>query len=182
MVLSLDASTSCVGYSVFDGDILKYCNKIEAQDSDWRTRINSLVPYIKSLIEEWNIEKIYMEDVPLFNKQSKTLVQLGSVSGMVLCLATLYGIKVEYIAPQVWRKNIGILTGDRDRDSLKIKSIEKANELFGLDLEITYTRGGNYKPNGNDDISDSILVYASTLDKYKVQVVKKSFGKGKGAK
>ena len=53
------------------------------------------------------------------------------------------------------------------------KIIKKANELFGLELPIEYTSGGNYKETGSDDISDAILLGASKLDKYK----NKGFGK-----
>ena len=49
-------------------------------------------------------------------------------------------------------------------------------ESQGSDVKIEFTSGGNYKPCGSDDISDSILLYASTRDKYKVKL--KSFGKG----
>ena len=85
------------------------------------------------------------------------------------------GIEIEYINVGTWRKNIGIGDGDKQRDSKKVRSIQKANELFGLKLPCLFTKGGNYKPCGSDDISDSILIYASTRDKYKVQ--EKKFGR-----
>jgi len=42
-----------------------------------------------------------------------------------------------------------------------------ANELFGLNLVCTYTKGGNYnEKKSDDDISDCLLLYASTREKY----------------
>ena len=51
---------------------------------------------------------------------------------------------MNFIAVGTWRKNIGISTGEKDRDSKKIASLEKANELFGLNLNMAYTRTGKY--------------------------------------
>ena len=118
-----------------------------------------------------------MEDVPLMSIQSKILVQLWVCQDALLTIAQLNNIEIEFVGVGTWRKNIGISTGERDRNSMKIKSIEKANELFGLNLPIEYTRNGSYKPCGSDDIADSILIYASTLDKYKIKT--KSFGRAK---
>ena len=58
---------------------------------------------------------------------------------------------------------------------MKVKSIQKVNELFNINLSLVFTKNGNYNPNkSDDDISDSILIYCSTRDKYKV---KKGFGR-----
>jgi hypothetical protein len=119
---------------------------------------------------------MYAEDIPLIGKQNKVLVQLGTMQGMLLGLCYSHNVEVEFISVGTWRKNIGISCGDKDRDHMKIKSIEKANELFELNLNCIYTKSGNYNGSkSDDDISDSILIYASTRDKYKIN--KKYFGK-----
>jgi hypothetical protein len=103
------------------------------------------------------------------------LIELAYVQGLLSSIETKY-CDIEYIAVGTWRKNIGINSGqDQRRNAKKIKSIEKANELFNLDLPLEFTSTGNYKENGSDDIADSILLYCSTRDKYKVKG--KSFGK-----
>ena len=38
-IVSLDASTSCTGYAVFDGDNLIAHGKIKPHGDDWRDRI-----------------------------------------------------------------------------------------------------------------------------------------------
>ena len=106
------------------------------------------------------------------------LIQLGAVRGMILVISTLNNIPILYKEVGTWRHDIGINDGDKRRDSKKIRSLEKANECFGLDLKIVFTKNGKYNEDkSDDDISDAIWVYASTLDKYKIEP--KSFGKKK---
>jgi hypothetical protein len=84
---------------------------------------------------------------------------------------------VEYIGVGTWRKNLGINKAkDQRRYAKKIKSIEKANELFNINLPLEFTSCGTYKENGSDDIADACNIYASLCDKYRVKT--KSFGKG----
>lgn len=100
-----------------------------------------------------------------------TLVTLGAMQGALLGLFSTYGIGIQFIAVSTWRRDIGLFDGTekgKERDEMKVKSIRKANEMFGLDLNLSFTKSGKYNPKkSDDDISDSILIYASTLDKYK---------------
>ncbi len=177
--LSLDASTTHIGWSVFDEDDLITYGLIEAEKKmTWRERIGHFSPMLKEVVKKNKIDMVIQEDVPKMNKGgAMTLIQLGAVQGMSISLFSSLGIPIQFIEVGTWRKNIGISTGDKSRESKKIKSIEMANKLFGLDLPINYTKGGNYKEEGSDDISDSILLYCSTRNKYKVQP--KTFGKRK---
>ena len=179
MILSLDASTTCIGWAVFEGDVLlKYGRIIPTEKGlDWRDRVHNLLPQLEELIIKYKPTKIYQEDVPMGGSGGNvTLSELFYVQGSFSVIEKIY-CDVEYIGVGTWRKNIGINSGqDQRRDAKKIKSIEKANELFNINLPLEFTSGGNYKPCGSDDISDSILLYASTRDKYKVKL--KSFGKG----
>lgn len=179
MILSLDCSTTAIGWSVFDNDKLIEYGRIEPTDksADWRNRVHNLLPQLETLILKYQPSKIYQEDVPMGGSGGALILsQLSYLQGAFATIENKY-CDIEYISVGTWRKNIGINSGkDQRRNAKKIKSIEKANELFNLDLPLEFTSGGNYKPNGMDDISDSILLYASTCDKYKVKL--KSFGKG----
>ena len=179
MFISLDASTTAIGWAVFNEDELIEYGRLTPSDKslDWRERVHNLLPQLENLILKYKPSKIYQEDVPLGGSGGvKTAIELGYAQGAYSLIEKLYS-EVEYIAVGTWRKNIGINDGkDQRRNAKKIKSVEKANELFGLNLPIEYTSGGNYKENGSDDISDSILLFCSTRDKYRVKT--KSFGKG----
>lgn len=179
MILSLDCSTTHIGWAIFEEDDLISCDRIiPNEDLDWRDRIQESVSKLIRLIEQYKPTKIYVEDVPVINKQPVTLIQLGCCQGMILTLAKAYNIPLELITVGTWRKNIGLFDGTNDgkkRDNMKIKSIQKANELFGLDLPLVFTKNGNFNPKkSNDDTSDAILLYCSTRDKYKV---KSGFGR-----
>lgn len=179
MILSLDASTTCIGWAVFEEDNLIEYGRIEPTEKglDWRDRVHNLLPQLEKLILKYKPTKIYQEDVPMGGSGgAMILAQLNYLQGVLSVIEKIYS-DIEYISVGTWRKDIGINSGkDQRRDAKKIKSIEKANELFNVNLPLEFTSGGNYKPCGSDDISDSILLYASTRDKYKVKL--KSFGKG----
>ena len=179
--ISLDASTTCIGWSIWDEDNLVSYGKIKPtiDKLEWRDRIQNLIPQLNEIIKEYKPSNCITEDVPLFGKGNKTLVQLGSVQGMILGVCYSNNIEVNFITVSKWRSDIGLFTGnteDKKRENLKPNSIKKANELFGLNLNCIYSKNGVYQENkSDDDISDSILLYASTCDKYKVKP--KLFGK-----
>lgn len=179
MIISLDCSTTCIGWAVFEEDNLIEYGRIEPTEKglDWRDRVHNLLPQLEELIIKYKPTTIYQEDVPMGGSGGALILsQLNYLQGCFSVIERKYS-NIEYIGVGTWRKNIGINSGkDQRRDAKKIKSIEKANELFNIDLPLEFTSGGNYKPCGSDDISDSILLYASTREKYKVKL--KSFGKG----
>ena len=177
--ISLDCSTTCIGWEVFEEDNLIQYGRLEPTEKglDWQDRVHNLLPQLEQLIIEYKPSKIYQEDVPMGGAGGALILsQLNYLKGAISVIERKY-CDIEYLGVGTWRKNIGINDGkDQRRDAKKIKSIEKANELFGINLPLEYTGGGNYKPCGSDDISDAILIGAQSIDKYKVKV--KSFGKG----
>ncbi len=178
MILSLDASTTAIGWAMFDNDKLIEYGRLTPTEKglDWRDRVHNLLPQLEQLIIKCNPTKIYQEDVPMGGAGGAMIIaQLNYLQGVLSVIEKIY-CDVEYIGVGTWRKNIGINSGqDQRRNAKKIKSIEKANELFNLNLPLEFTSSGNYKENGSDDISDAILLYSSLCDKYKVKG--KSFGK-----
>lgn len=182
--ISLDASTSCTGWSVWDDDDLIECGKIKFKDKNWRVRIQEQFNLLPELIKKYKPTEIIAEDVPLGGQGGKTtIVKLGVVQGVILSVCTLYNIKVTFKSVPIWRADIGLYDGTekgKKRENLKPKSINLANELFGLDLKCEYTKKGIYsEAKSDDDISDSILIYASTRDKYKVKTKPKKKPKTK---
>ena len=170
--IGLDASTSCIGWSVFNNDKLVNHGMIKTESSmdSWRDRIQFFIPKLQELINKYHPSIFVVEDVPLINKQMITLVQLGAVQGMLLSICAQNNIEIKFVHVNTWRKDIGISDGDKNRDNKKIRSIEKANEIFNLELPCVFTKFGNYNAlKSADDEADAILVYASTLDKYRVK-------------
>ena len=180
MILSLDASTTAIGWAVYDDndDLFTYGRLTPlVKGLDWRDRVHDMLPQLEELILKYKPTMIYQEEVPAGgNGGVITGIQLGYAQGAYSVIERAY-CNVEYINVGTWRKNLGINDGkDQRRNAKKIKSIEKANELFNINLPLEFTSGGNYKENGSDDIADACNIYASLCDKYRVKT--KSFGKG----
>lgn len=169
IVIGLDASTTSTGYAVFDGIELIDCGCIKPLGEDWRERLVNQGDKIREIIKLYNPEKIIMEDVPLKSKILKTLVILGAVQGFICGIASNYNVPIEFILPTQWRAKINLFDGTKEglkREELKRKSIEKANELFKLNLK--WVSPNSIK--NEDDIADAILVAYS-------QIKPRKFGK-----
>lgn len=183
MIMSLDCSTTCIGWAIFDEDDLITYGRLEPTKGslDWKGRVDNLIYQLDELIDKYKPTQIYQEQVPMGGSGGATILsKLFYLQGALYVIETLMNkIPVTYITVGQWRHDIGIGTGDKNRDSKKIKSIEKANELFDVKLEICYTKNGTFKESGSDDISDAILIYASTRDKYKYKKPTVKIGRGR---
>lgn len=158
IILGLDCSTTSTGWSIFDNKGLAAYGIIKPDGEDWRDRLVHQAPKLKEIIEKYQPTKIIMEDVPLNGKGGlKILVVLGAVQGMILGIASSYGIPIKFITPNEWRSKVGLFDGKREstkREEMKQKSIELANKEFGLDLK-WFSKSSKFN---QDDISDSILI------------------------
>ena len=171
VLLGLDASSSSTGWAVFDHRGLAAYGIIKPDGEDWRDRLVHQGSKLKEVMEKYHPDKIVMEDVPLKNGNSKVLVILGAVQGFIYGIAASYGIPVQFVLPSEWRSPLGLYDGTREgtkRKELKRKSVEKANELFGLNL-VWVSPSSKFN---QDDVSDAILLCYS-------QIRQRKFGKPK---
>lgn len=170
ITMGIDASTRSTGWCVFDGDKLIKYGLIKSDNEDWRQRLVEQAQILGELFDTYKPVKVYMEDVPLnLNGGAKVVVMLGAVQGMLYGVGASRGIDMIFLQPSAWRSPLGLYTGSRDgtkRAELKKKSVDKANDLF--ELELVY-KSPSSKFN-EDDISDAILLCYS-------QVKKKAFWK-----
>ena len=162
IAMGVDASTKSTGYSIFkDKELIDY-GVIKSESEDWRERIVNQAPALVKILTKYHPDKIYMEDVPLKAQNPKILVQLGAVQGFFYGLSATFEIPIVFIKPSNWRSPMGLFDGTREgtkRAEMKQKSIEKANELFGLDL---VWKSPSSKFN-EDDVADAILVAYSQI-------------------
>lgn len=163
VILGLDASSASTGFSIFDNKGLAAYGIIKPEGNDWRERLVHQAPQLKEIIEKYHPTQIIMEDVPLNGKGGlKILVVLGAVQGMILGLASSYGIPIKFVTPNEWRSKVKLFTGNRDdtkRDEMKKKSVEFVNQEFGLKLK-WISKSSKFN---EDDISDSILIAYSQI-------------------
>lgn len=160
--IGIDASSRSTGYSVFDGDKLIDYGMIKSSSNNWRDNIISQSDKIIAILNKYLPDRIFMEDVPLKAANPKLLVQLGAVQGFFYGIFTSHKIPITFLIPSQWRSPVGLFDGTREgtsRAEMKRKSVEKANEVFGLNL---VWKSPTSKFN-EDDIADSILIAYSQI-------------------
>lgn len=157
VVAGFDCSTSCSGWSIFDGDRLVAYGKIKPPaEKEWDARLLFQWQYFCKIMDKYKPEIICYEQPPL--KDGKiTLLKLGAVQGMIMALCAQYNSRIEFLSPPIWRRAVGLFDGTREglkRDNLKKESIERANQLFGLSLNF-FSLGSK---RNDDDVSDAVLI------------------------
>lgn len=166
ITMGIDASTKCTGYCIFDNKKLIKYDKISPDKTlEWRDRVVWMMKHLSDIARDNSVEQICVE-VPVKTIQNvNTLEQLFSLHGAILGFASSLGIPVIPVEVATWRKEVGISLGIskgmNKRDILKQRSIEKVNELYGLEL-VWKSPSSKYN---DDDISDSILIAHSVLNK-----------------
>lgn len=172
VVLGIDGSTSSSGWAVLESEGCKRIDsgRIQPKGENWRDRIEQEWIEFSQIFEKYRPQKIYAEDVPL--KDGKpTILKLGSVQGMMICLAAQYNAEIKFLPPDEWRSGMNLYDGTRQgthRDVLKKKAVETANKLFGLDLKWVKEKS---KKNEDDEAEAILIAYS--------QIKPRKFGKPK---
>lgn len=161
VIMGIDGSTTSSGWAIFESNECKRLasGRIQFNDKDWRERIFKEWKVFDKIIQKYRPEKIYMEDVPMKDGKS-TILKLGSVQGMVLCLASQYDIEIQFLLPSEWRSGLELYDGTRQgthREILKKKAVETANKLFGLDLLWVKEKS---KKNEDDEAEALLIAYS----------------------
>lgn len=153
-ILSLDQSTSCTGYSIFDnGELIEY-GALKPSKKINDVNMYSMFLKIVELIEKTNPNKILIEDVymkmqKIYNKKEKkvgtmfnvaTHKVLSNLQGMLIAYFMLHQIDFEIIHPSSWQKMIK-KKGTVNKDDTK----SFVNEKYSINIK-------------NDNISDSIAI------------------------
>ena len=172
IVMGIDGSTSSSGWAIFESEGCKRLDsgRIQPKGTDWRNRIEQEWIMFSQIFEKYRPKKVYIEDVPM--KDGKpTILKLGSVQGMAICLATQYNAEIHFLLPSEWRSGLNLYDGTRQgthREILKKKAVETANKLF--DLELKWVKEKSKK--NEDDEAEALLIAYS-------QIKPRKFGKPK---
>lgn len=196
-VLGLDMSTQKTGYAVFEiNDEVELVSfgcfeKLSTEEKDWRKRITYMAGKLGELMGEYEISKVYIEDVPPIINNSQTVKTLGALQGIVLGVMSVWNVEVEFIPVETWKNKLNInlshskeynrakkeLNGNKkelEKLKGKVKAYEKkmsvdlVNSMFGV--ELTW-KSFNSKQN-DDDIADAINIGGSVLfDSYKYDLM-----------
>lgn len=130
-ILALDQSTASTGFAVFIKNHLKKSSCYKPS-GDLFTRINQTKNYIKELIEDNDINFVFIEDIQ-YQKNQKTYKILANLQGVIINLLVELNIQFEIIPPSRWKSWNGIK--GRKRAEQKENTKEKVKEMFGRDFE-----------------------------------------------
>lgn len=165
-IMGIDASTTAIGYSVFDNGVLiaSGCLRPNKNEKEWRGRIQELSILLNEKIALYSPDRLYAEDVPL-KKGSSTIQKLATMQGVILALCTFHKVEVCFLLPSNWRGSLGIFDGTREgthREILKKKAVEMANSLFNKNLLWV---SENSKKNEDDEAEGILIAYSQIQTK-----------------
>lgn len=135
-IISLDQSTRCTGYAVFDNGKYIESGVIDMNKSKLETdkRSFEMAKEIWKIIKKYNPQEIVIENVQQQSSPS-TVIILARLAGMIIGYAEAHNIHVHILLPSQWRKALGYSQGAKvKRQELKQQSIDYVKNNLGLDL------------------------------------------------
>lgn len=164
LVAGIDASTTATGVSIMrDGELIYY--KLIAIDSkkikDAYERIKEMFVKIIKILDQYNIDKIYMEKAICKGGNVDVTIKLAYLSGGISLYCVQRDIEFHNPLPSEWRKTVGIPNGRGvKRDAQKTMAIKAVKDEYGINV--------------NDDIAESILIARSAFNLSKIDIAEDS--------
>lgn len=114
-ILALDQASRTSGYAIFQEDQLVASGTFTYEDDDFSLRLVKIRNKVISLIDQYNINKILLEDIQLQGQTNnvETYRKLAEVRGVLSELACEMNIPHEIIHSQTWKSTLDIKGRDR---------------------------------------------------------------------
>lgn len=157
-LLALDQSSKITGYAVFDDNTLVVYGKIDAGEADLPARLTRLRNAVKSLIDEYGIDLVALEDIQLqanVGNNVSTYKALAETIGVLTQMLHESGVPHELIHSQSWKSTLGIK--GRSRAEQKRNAQQWVVNTYHFDKkkptqdECDAICIGNYKLNKKED-------------------------------
>ena len=187
MICGIDASTTCTGLCIFDGDDLIYYTKVTplSKHELWEDNAIDILDQVVEILTKYKIDYIIMEDVPEYIRKgskggiiAKPTIVLGGVHLLfyyVLSFRNKY--EICFLNVDEWRQKMGFLLGkERTREDMKQKAVDFVNNTFGLNLHFVI---GSKSKLQDDDIAEAIAIVCSTREKYQYKKPTVQFGRSR---
>lgn len=131
-ILALDQASRTSGFAVFQEGKLIDQGTFTFDDDDFALRLVKIRNKVISLIEQYNINKILLEDIQLQGQTNnvETYRKLAEVRGVLSELACEMKIPHEIIHSQSWKSTLGIK--GRDRNTQKRNAQAFVASTYGL--------------------------------------------------
>ena len=153
LVAGIDASTTATGVAIMrDGELIFY--KLIAIDSkkekDAYKRIKEMLIQICEILDQYDVEKVYMEKAICKGGNVDITIKLAYLSGGMSLYCIQNDIEFNNPTPSVWRAKVGI-PGGRGvlRDTQKACAIKAVKDAYGIDV--------------GDDIAEATLIARSAF-------------------
>ena len=155
LVAGIDASTTKTGVAIMlDGELLFYTLVDLHKEKDAMKRIPNMLLKICDVLENYDIDKVYMEKAFKMSN-TDTTIKLANLSGGVMLYCAQNNIEFNNPLPSEWRAKIGIEQSKKvKREVLKAEAIKAVQQEYGINV--------------GDDEAESILICRSAFDLPKI--------------
>ena len=158
LVAGLDVSTKKSGVAIMQDGELKFYTLIDLhKETDAMKRIQHMMIQICKVLEQYELDAVYMEKSILKGGNADTMQKLSNLAGGVMLYCAYKDIKFVHPNPPEWRKIVGIEQSSKiKRNVLKVEAILAVKNEYDLDV--------------GDDIAEAILIARSAFDLPKVKI------------
>jgi Holliday junction resolvasome RuvABC endonuclease subunit len=162
IVAGIDGSTNKTGIAIMKDKELIFHTFIDlSKDTDTMRRIRNMLLKICEILDEYDIDAVYMEKSMLKNNIN-TVQLLANLAGGVMLYCAQNNIEFNHPLPSAWRATIGIKQSNKiKREVLKEEAILAVKKEYGINV--------------NDDIAESILLARSAFDLPKIKISEDEF-------
>lgn len=135
-ILSMDQSTRCSGYAVFENGEYICSGVVDMSKSTLATyeRSFEMAKALWKIIKKYKPDCLIIEDTQQQNNV-KTVITLARLQGMIIGYAEAHKVKVHILLPTQWRAAMGYSQGPKvKRGMLKQQSIDYVKNNYNLNL------------------------------------------------
>lgn len=160
VVAGIDASTTATGICIMKNGELVYHELIKIstyKEKDAEKRINMMLIRLRDILDQYNLDRIYIEKAICKGGNVDTTIKLAYLSGGISFYCLQNNIEFHNPTPSEWRKVIGIAQGRGvKRETQKEEAIKAVKDNYGIDE--------------GDDVAESILICRSAFDLPKLNI------------
>lgn len=157
VVVGLDLSTTSTGFSIYqDGELINH-GRFRSDKKNAFDRIDEIYHMVGDLFKAYDIDVVFVEDVPLSSAMNKRICEL-----LLLLQGAIYSHCINndcafyQMEPSEWRRLAGVKPEKPRREFQKKAAIELVNKLHGLNF--SWIDDKYDKTTGDSDEAEGILI------------------------
>ncbi len=157
-LLSLDQSSRCTGYAVFENNKLVTAGTFTITDQDTGIRLTKIKNQIRDLIKTYEIDEVVYEDIQLQNNVSNN-VQTFKILAEVFGVLTQYFSEINLphtaVLASSWKSTLNIKGRDRATQKKNAQEyvLNKYNQKFAQDACDAICIGCHHLHNNEEEIN-----------------------------